>query len=307
MAHGPKTTPKQLQDLACDTTMLLSEFLDDIYVVERSICPAALDDLRVTARIFSKFIQRRARISDLTPANVNRWLAHLQATRSRAYTFYSRAKIRAIWSLARELDLVPPIRIRSVPKYRPQPKAWTREEVLRLIATADKVRDHGRWKNRSWFWVTAISFAWETGLRWKDQMRVQRSHIPKSLVWDVEQNKSGKLVRVGISPQTLAAIDSNQCGPGLIWGNKLTYNAFRTSFARIVKRSGVEYGSWKRLRKSCGNWVDQNGGHGWEALGNEQRTWEKHYRDRRFDTRDIIRPPGLIEAIAEPKQRKAKS
>jgi integrase len=160
-------------------------------------------------------------------------------------------------------------RVRSVRTEPLEPRAWSADEVARLVAAVPQV---ARWPEHQRFWQTLIQAAWYSGLNWCDLREIQRADVPDDgrLIW--RRSKTNRRVVVYLPPACVAHVAS---GPVWIW--PLCEECFRQQFARIVRAAGID-GSFKRLRKSAGNEVEkQQPGTGHQYLGDSRPVFERHY------------------------------
>lgn len=269
--------------------MLLSEFCREIYCIERSIGPAAHKTQLKIISAFSRFLGHLATLEDLP--QTNHWLMHCSASLKPGTVQSYRAQILSIWRLAREVmpDQVSRVKLRERPRWQPTPWAWSETEMRLLLAAASNLRGNYGEVPRSTWWRLFLQVAWQTGLRRTDLSLLRRSQIRPSFA--ICQHKTGKIVVCGLDPQTIAEV-------GQLPGDQpfklpMSEESIRQHWLQIVAAAGVRRGPFKFVRKSSGNYSEEQlPGAGCRLLGNERRVFDAHYLD---PTRlpGIPRPPVL--------------
>lgn len=236
----------------------------DSYCLARTISVGRIEQLRITARMFSRWTageEGEVPVETLCDDVVNRWLVHLDSTpTSKRRVQSQRSNLLALWRAAYDDRLVEklPGRIRKIKAPPLVPKAWTLEEVRRLLVVAALLEGKLRRSPlmRAEFFVAMIRTAWDTGLRLGDLLKIKRSTLnADGSLWLV-QEKTGKVKRCQLDPDTVAAL-ARVCVEGddrlLPWPFKR--KAFYRHWRRMVRQAGLVGGS-KKVRKSAATAVE---------------------------------------------------
>ena len=87
--------------------MNISDFLEQHYLIEKSISDTHANNLRRTVRYFVQSLGSELNLSELTPERVNKWLIECEESgKWKPKTIQNmRAGILAIWSHAIESDI----------------------------------------------------------------------------------------------------------------------------------------------------------------------------------------------------------
>ena len=207
-----------------------------------------------------------------------RFLSYLeQQGKARYYVRSVRASLLAVRNAASDYGLCerPKIRAVKVPELHPQ--AWSREEVQTLVKTARELSGTVNTRQAGEWWSTAIQGAWHLGVRLTDQLAIKRCQFDQDGVARFNQHKTGRLIVCSLPLTLLDSIPSR----GRLWPWPHSYEHFRRVFAGIVKNAEIRRGPWKQIRKSAGNEAERlRPGQGHLFLGNERRTFERHYQVR---------------------------
>ena len=205
----------------------------------------------------------------LTVRDLNRYLTSCERDGHAAATIQSiRASLSAVLRAAQERwpGVAPAGKVRRVRQPVVLPQTWTVAEVQRLIEAANT-----RW------WNTLLRGAWYTGLRRTDLLLLERQQFDGEGVAEIVQHKTGKRLAIAMPVSLLQELPH----VGKLWTWRLSYETFRRQFAAIVKRAAIPRGPFKRIRKSAGNEAERlRPWCGHLFLGNERRTFERHYLAR---------------------------
>lgn len=269
--------------------MFLREYVLTVYVPERGVSARTSGTYQKIIGSFSRFLQRPATVHDF--CQVNHWLSSVKPTLRPGTIQSYRGQIGTLWRhyWASHPESPRP-NLRPAPRWQPIPWCWSAEEVTRLVQSAGQCRGYyGRVSKATW-WSCLIQLGWQTGLRRTDLHALRHSDLAPR--FSVSQHKSGRLVHCALSSELLDAIQSIPFDP--IFKLPKSEEAFRQAFRSIVRRAGVRPGGFKFIRKSSGNWAEaQSPGTGCLLLGNEPRTFARHYLDP-STVKDVVpRPPHL--------------
>ncbi len=156
-------------------------FLRDVYLVERRIklCTSARYDRAI--RTFGEFVGHPIRLEELSDHLASKWVLWLEAGGASPKTCHSfRRDVLTVWRRAAKHKLCDPPSddIRTVKLPRPNPDAWSIEEVRKILATCDRMT--GFFKNgipKSKYLRLLIETAYQTGLRRGDLLRLTVSDV----------------------------------------------------------------------------------------------------------------------------------
>lgn len=120
--------------------MLLSDY-SRAYAAGRDIAPATASWYVYAVRALERDTGHAWAVADLQDAAVNAWLAaQVKAGRNRKTLHTTRGAILTLWRAAHADGLAdPPRQVRPVKVVAPLTRAWTRDEVARLLAAAAAV------------------------------------------------------------------------------------------------------------------------------------------------------------------------
>lgn len=201
-------------------------------------------------------------------------LAKQREGRSSHYRRSLRNSLKALHRFAQTGETTP---IRPVKLDELEPESWTPEEVEKLVGACDNLP----YRERNW-WRTFILVGYYSGLNACDIHRLEKKHIPANGCVAFVRAKTRKRVFFGLPQDLIAEVYAIAPEAGPIWALRVTQEAFRVRFNRLVKLSGIRVGTFKRLRKTSGTLVElAQPGAGHRHLGNEQQIFAKHYEDKR--------------------------
>jgi integrase len=274
--------------------MLISQLLE-MYRVRHPLADSSLYQMRRTVALLDGYLRRPATVEDLTPDTISRWIMALEGTHSQTSVHGHRAKLLILWRFAARHRFAqePDTReIRRAPRPEPDPVAWTKEQVERIVAVCRSldVRVCGRLVG-PWL-VVLVLVAWSTGLRKSDLWRLARSDVgPAGIV--TRQAKTRRLV-VHAIPDDLRRrlLDLPGEYPLRWWGSP---RHFYTVWAGVVGKAGVGAGCLQRIRRSGATAVAAMDGTdaAREFLGHKTCDMWRHYVDRRIAWPRRFVPPEL--------------
>ena len=283
----------------------LTDYLHAVYVPSRlDISAGAVRQIAVACRQLEAFAGRALLPADLTEDLIRQFLADFRASRSAATTNSRRRDLLAIWQSGFDLGWcrTPPRRKRipTARQYGDLPRAWSIDEVSRILAAAAG----DRWPiaglpAREW-WLSFLLVAYDTGERRGAILHVS----PRDIDYDhrcilFRRTKTGRQRWCRLHSDTLAACQ-RFCDPlrAKMWPWPYTDNGLEKRFKRILDRAQVWHPPgrlFRLLRITSGTLVEQAGGPGHTHLGNSREVFERHYRDARFvpDTLRFLPRPEL--------------
>lgn len=258
----------------------------------------SVDQLLYSVHGWQNFAGRTLTVKSFCPPLFNPYIDWLRIHRSADTTRTRRGNLLTLWRYAfdEELTNIPPIRIRRLRRIERAPRAWTTEEVRRLLTVADYQPGYfpvtnlhrGRW------FGSLTRTGYDTALRLGDLLALTPRQVADSRI-EVVQHKTGRIVWCELRPETIASIartladnpDRDLVWP--LWGRR---EAFFRAFRKIVLLSGVRPGSFKWLRRSAITACERvSPGSGTILAGHRSRaTTEQWYTDRGQITETVLPP-----------------
>lgn len=171
-----------------------------------------------------------------------------------------RTMLIALWRAAADEYLCDPplrrVRTTRVP-WTPR-EAWTIDEVNRLVREASWLprRTPVGMPRSEWFDL-AIRVAWDSGLRWGDQIRLRVADIHDGVIV-VGQNKTKRPVCGRLQPSTLSLLRASLAR----WPRDhvtpwhASHETFNDQVRRLVAKAGIRPGTWKWLRRGSATDVE---------------------------------------------------
>lgn len=254
--------------------------------------------MRHSGELLERFRGGTLLLDQLSERLVNEWLKSLEEEEyARRTVVNHRNHILMVWRAAADADLVREPRarlIRRIKKPRPRPKAWTRDELRRVLAAAgglDGVAPRG--VLRKVYFTVLIHMAYETGLRRGDLWRLAKSEVSAEGRLYRQQHKTEEDQACQLSPQTLDRFTALPGELPLAWpkSNASTYyNVWR----RICKRAGVPHGSTQKIRRTGATHLWLEDPDGVQAyLGHRTAEMRWHYIDKSLGPAVAPRPPAI--------------
>ncbi|QDU62130.1 site-specific tyrosine recombinase XerD [Planctomycetes bacterium Pan216] len=256
-----------------------------------------VEQYEVAISNFSAFLGRPATLDDLSDhavARLAQWM--LDRGRSTATANKTLRHLRALWRFARKRKL-----IASKPRFEPlaeydrSPRAWTAEEVSRLLDACRQVEgDIGSVTARS-FWPALVLFVFDTGIRKQATLNLSPVDVDlesRSVTIPAELQKNRREETHGFSSQTaeaIAAMGTDDREFLFPWPHdryrRTTWTWLNRAFRDIVEAADLDAsaGHFQRLRRTratLGEMVAP--GSATLDLGHSRRSITlKHYIDRR--------------------------
>jgi integrase len=264
----------------------------EVYATTHELEPETVRQYRVTAERIEVWAGQRVLLTDLNELMVSAFLRDYAAAGVKPATVRSkRTQLMALWrSAADEYLCDPPTRrVRSARVPWEPRECWTLEEVRQLLQAASWLpRTFRAGMPRAEWFDLAIRIAWDSGLRWGDQMRLRVDQIHGDIAV-VSQSKTRRPVCGKLSASTMARLaESLRRHPReLVTPWSSSHETFNAQVRRLVVKAGVRPGTWKWLRRGSATDVEiQQPGRGMAArhLGHApgSRIAELHYLDPRL-------------------------
>ena len=286
-------------DRAGPTT--LAVYAREGYSLLRDVKPSTLRQYVIVADLFTKWAGHDVLLEQLDEQSVSEWLRDYAATVSPATVRGKKNMVLALWRAAADDGLCEyPIsrRVRRVTVPQRPVIAWTKEEVEQLLAVAATLpRWHKCGLRRSEWWSLAIRVAWDSGVRWGDQVALPVSAVAPDGAVSWTASKTGKVVSFRLSPSTMEALRASlvKCPRALVLPWPASGETFRDQVDRLVAKAKIRPGTWKWVRRGSGSDVElQQEGAGHRHLGNTRAVFERSYGDATIIGRRIPSPRELL-------------
>lgn len=274
-------------------TVTLPE-LAQAFALRRELSPSSLAQYHSAVSCLGRFLGRPATNADLSDDTINRWLLSLESRLSGATRKSRRTHIMALWRSATRLGVAqPPGEIRRVKVPPRVPRAWTVEEMRRLLASVGKVKSTvGIGLPLSKKLELLIRLGWDSGARWGDVRTFKHQDLSDDGILPFVQHKTSRLHVAKFHQSTMNALGEFRSRSWLAdW--EYTHEYFRIAFGWLVKAAGVQ-GSFKWIRRSSGTNVEQHyPGAGAAHLGHGPTIAVNHYFDARLIARTRPMPEDL--------------
>lgn len=176
--------------------MLLRDFLDKEYAVVRGLRPKAVYQIRLTLSRWADFLGRGPTKADLTNLSVMAFLAHRRENVAFATMLKDRNHICGMWNYAAKQDRSMPFP--TLPAMSPPkriPRAYTVEEVSRVIRVALALPGEIQGVPKGLRWASMCRAAWETAERHGALRALRWSEVDlegRLLTFLAEGRKGGK-------------------------------------------------------------------------------------------------------------------
>lgn len=229
-----------------------------------------------TTEIFSTFLGHAATVADLDDLTVSSWLEWCESRYAKWTVAGLRTRILSLWRFAARRKLCGgPGEVRRAPAPVPMPRAWSVDEVGRLVRAAKLLNPRA-----AAYFGALIPAAYESGLRKGDLQRLLREQIRSDGIITIRQNKTQQPHVVSVRPETAAAILALPGDPPL----RCPWSTARYGelWARLRSMADLHSGGLQQLRRTGATWVAAE--HGIEAarqfLGHRTGDMWRHYVDQ---------------------------
>ena len=247
------------QRLRSAQAMRLVDFVE-VYATTHELTRETIRQYRVTAERLEEWAGEAVMLTDMNEMLISSWLRHYAAGVRPATVRSKRTQLMALWRAAADEYLCDPptrrVRSARVP-WEPR-ESWLLEEVRQLVRAASWLprRMKDGMPRAEWFDL-AIRVAWDSGLRWGDQIRLKASDLHGNIVV-VAQSKTRRPVCGRLSPSTMAILaESLRSYPReLLTPWPASHETFNAQVRRLVAKAGIRPGTWKWLRRGSATDVE---------------------------------------------------
>lgn len=282
--------------------MTLAGYVDE-YELQRDLRVETVRQFRMAARMFERWHGGPVALDQLDERLVSEFLMDYQRRGfSPASVRSKRVQILALWRAAADDGLcrAPTRRIRRVNAPPVPVVCWRHDEIVKLLAACRGIpRRHSCGMRRCEWWDLAIRVAWDSGLRWEDQVkRLAVDHINADGWLAFPQSKTGRVVVRRLSDDTMALLrlSLQRCPRRLVTPFDGGHETFCKQFKLIVAKAGVRAGTWKWIRRAGATDAElQQPGAGSAHLGHAPGSAiaARHYLDQSILARESVSPRPL--------------
>lgn len=204
----------------------------------------------------------RVRLDELDELEVSAWLRDYAAAGAAPSTVRGkRVMLTTLWRAAADEGYCdPPLRrIRSQKVFLGPATCWAESEVVAILRACQGLkRMHRCGLPRSVWWELAVRVAWDSGLRWGDQVRLRVDQIPPSGLFAVVQHKTKRVQVCRFDEPTLELFHRSlkACPRDLVCPWMSSRESFNDQARTLVRKAGVRRGTWKWLRRASGTDVE---------------------------------------------------
>jgi integrase len=273
-----------------------------LYRQNHDITQDTFGQLINVARLLARFAGGTLDTARLSASLVNQWLLARKDNGTAAATINgNRTSLLMLWREAHELGFAPPPqKVRTIKVPSTVPTAFTREELVKLIAACASLK--GKFRRvpirRRVYFESLFESAYDTALRLGDLLSIERTWIWPGGYISIVQKKTGHSHRVMLRPSTICRIDecmSDWPGRAHVWPQVANRKHFYEYVRRLVRVAGIRKGTTKWIRRSSASYVErEHPGCGARHLGHRTPGLaEKYYFDPSIVSREHTLPPPL--------------
>jgi integrase len=234
------------------------------YALTHPLDRESLRQYEIVVRLLDRWAGHPVRLDELDTQLVSSWLAEYGQTVKPSTARSKRQMVLSLWRSAVDDGLVDPVslmrRVRRVRVPHQAPVAWTRDEIERLLVACRSLpRWHRCGLRRAEWWALAIRVAYDSGLRWEDQvrrLRVDQVTEDGVVAWD--QHKTGRFTVFQLSEATMTALRASlvRRPRELVTPWLGSHETFSDQVRTLVRRAGVRPGTWKWVRRTSATDVE---------------------------------------------------
>lgn len=288
--------------------LTVAEFFENVYLPLRLRGKSDRTEAlyRCSLVSFGRFLKRRAVLEDFTDDVVSAYLSSLGELGRSPHTIEKeRVQLLAMWRFAckrgmlRVYPNVPGIRLP-----RSDPKAWTREELVKLFDAVDNTSGMiGNVRANLW-WRALLLVIWDTGERIGATRSLQWSDFDLDGHWltvpaQVRKGKTADKTH-RLHPDTVTALRAIlHPERQRVFEWPFVYSYLWTAFGKLLERAGLDASKrckFHKIRRTVASFYEQAGGDATRLLDHSRRaTTEKWYIDPR-----VVPVPQACEKLFRP-------
>jgi integrase len=280
----------------------VKDFFRSEYVPLRLLgrSPDTVDQYVYAINRLNKHLRRPATLADLTDRTVGQLCqSMLERGRSPATVNSELRHLEAVWRFAHQrypLEVPSLPNLSFAPTLKRKPRAWSPEEVGRILASCDLEKGYiGPVLARD-FWRALTLLIYDIGCRIKVLMKLQPADVDlvrREVSLPAHWQKDREEMALDISAETAEAVERIYLPNGdrlLPWpfdrSARTRYETLRNRFKRILRRAGLDLNHkiFQRLRRTHATQVELIApGHATARLGHSSRkVTVESYIDPRF-------------------------
>lgn len=262
----------------------LTTILDE-YVILNPVAPRTAYQLRHCVALFTSYLGHPATTADLTDLTVSAWIQSQEGSFAPRTIATRKTVLSGLWRFAAGRGYCsPPGTLRRVRVGDPMPRAWSLDEMHRLLSATLLIK-------RSAYWRAFLLMAYESGLRRSDLIALDRSAIGADGVVVVRMAKTRHVHACQVRPETAAlalALDGQR---PLEWPHSRA--EWWRYFRRLRQLAGVDGGAAQQLRRTGATWVAREQGvdAARRFLGHRSPAMIRYYLDERIARPVVYLPP----------------
>lgn len=266
------------------------------YCLLRPLEPKAEYQIRHSVDLLQRWAARPLRLEELTETLLSEFVKSLESKLSRRSVINHRANCLSVWNAAADAGLCEyprPRLVRRLKKPKPRPKAWTLEELRRVLAAAESLDGvTARGIRRCVYFPCLIHVGYETGLRRLDLWRLKRDDVASDGRVSILQHKTGEQQICQLTPQTAERFFGIPGREPLAWpSNEKTYYAI---WKRLCAAANVPHGATHCVRRTGATHLHLRDPEAVQQyLGHATPEMRWHYIDRSHGARMPPQPPAI--------------
>lgn len=241
--------------------MLLRELLDKEYAIVRGLRPKAVYQIRLTLSRWADFLGRGPTTADLTNLRVMEFLAHRKTAVSLGTVLKDRNGICGLANYAARQDRsLPFLTLPPMSPIKRAPRAYTVEDVSRVIRVARALPGEILGVQRGLWWATFCRTAYETAERYGAMMALRWGEVDlrgRLITFLAEGRKGARQdIQREISGDLAAWLTEMQRMPeDLVWPWKGAASTVWLEFGRICTMAQVTNRGFHGFRKSNASYL----------------------------------------------------
>ena len=236
-------------------------------------------------------------VSDITPETLNNWLSAISLS-PRTIIKHRGNLLSLLRDAADDGKCDEPVnrRIRKPRKPKPQPKAWSLDELRRVFKACDNMKGniyrYGVLTPRCVYFGCLARCAYETGLRRGNLFALTQSDVRDDGTIYIIHEKTGEPHVCSLSDMTLCLLRQLPGDQPLRWRDN---RSFYRRWKSICAAAGVPNGGLHRIRKTAATQVwlidEQNPSRVQQFLGHLTGDMWRHYVDKSQGSSRPPKPP----------------
>ena len=236
-------------------------------------------------------------VRDLTPDTIDAYLTDALRHLAASTVGNHRRMLKTLLDFAASERLVDASivrRLRRVKVPRPNPTAWSHDQIRSLLAVASQMPGRTKGCELKILMPAWILTAYATGLRLNDLLALRHDSLRGSRII-VSQQKTSEPHVVQLDDPALEAIRRLPRKGPLIFGDLVGRSRILVAMRKLVKLSEAS-GSTKYLRRSGATYVEAEGKDATRHLGHKSPGMKTYYVDRLLLAelrRETVSPPSI--------------